>query len=108
VLTDCQLGQYSDVLDEVARWGHSLSPGEQQRLGFARVLLQQPDYLLLDESTSALDEENESKMYQLITQRLPGAAIVSVSHHSSLERFHTHALRMGKRSTSPRSPLPDS
>ncbi|WP_144156304.1 ABC transporter ATP-binding protein/permease [Paraburkholderia sp. BCC1885] len=93
-LIDCQLGQYSDVLDEVARWGNNLSPGEQQRLGFARALLQQPDYLLLDESTSALDEDNESKMYQLITQRLPEAAIISVSHHSSLERFHTHALRI--------------
>ncbi|MFL9875844.1 ABC transporter ATP-binding protein/permease [Paraburkholderia megapolitana] len=93
-LADCQLGQYSDALDEVARWGNSLSPGEQQRLGFARVLLQQPDYLLLDESTSALDEENETKMYELITQRLPETAIVSVSHHVSLERFHTHALRI--------------
>ncbi|MEQ5837895.1 ABC transporter ATP-binding protein/permease [Paraburkholderia acidicola] len=104
VLTDCQLGQYSDVLDEVARWGNNLSPGEQQRLGFARVLLQQPDYLLLDESTSALDEENETNLYQLITQRLPEAAIVSVSHHSSLERFHTHALRIENgqaRQTSP-------
>ncbi|WP_213769111.1 ABC transporter ATP-binding protein/permease [Caballeronia sp. dw_19] len=93
-LTDCQLGQYGDVLDEVARWGNNLSPGEQQRLGFARALLQRPDYLLLDESTSALDEDNESKMYQLITQRLPEAAIISVSHHSSLKRFHTHALRI--------------
>jgi putative ATP-binding cassette transporter len=94
-LADCQLGQYSDVLDEVARWGHSLSPGEQQRLGFARVLLQQPDYLLLDESTSALDEENESKLYQLITQRL----------HSSLERFHSHALRIENGRTQQTSPI---
>jgi putative ATP-binding cassette transporter len=93
-LMDCQLAKYCDDLEHAAPWGQRLSPGEQQRLGFARVLLQQPDYLLLDESTSALDEDNEVRMYQLIMQRLPGTAIVSVSHHRALDRFHTHALHV--------------
>jgi len=38
--------------------------GEQQRLTFARLLLNKPDYAILDEATSALDLDNEERLYQ--------------------------------------------
>ena len=43
-----------------------LSPGEQQRLSFARALLVKPDWLFLDEASSALDEATEAAMYGLL------------------------------------------
>jgi putative ATP-binding cassette transporter len=43
-------------LDEVGHWALQLSPGEQQRIAFARALVQKPDWLFLDEATSAVDE----------------------------------------------------
>ncbi|KAI3803592.1 hypothetical protein L1987_31748 [Smallanthus sonchifolius] len=46
-------------LDTINEWSSVLSLGEQQRLAFARLLLSRPDLVLLDESTSALDEANE-------------------------------------------------
>lgn len=46
-------------LDSTYEWSSVLSVGEQQRLAFARLLLSKPDLVLLDESTSALDEANE-------------------------------------------------
>lgn len=46
-------------LDTTNEWSSVLSLGEQQRLAFARLLLSKPDLVLLDESTSALDEANE-------------------------------------------------
>lgn len=46
-------------LDTTNEWSSVLSLGEQQRLAFARLLLSKPDLVLLDESTSALDEPNE-------------------------------------------------
>lgn len=46
-------------LDTTNEWSSVLSLGEQQRLAFARLLLSRPDLVLLDESTSALDEANE-------------------------------------------------
>ena len=46
-------------LDSTCEWSSVLSLGEQQRLAFARLLLSKPYLVLLDESTSALDEANE-------------------------------------------------
>lgn len=46
-------------LDATYEWSSMLSLGEQQRLAFARMLLSKPKLVLLDESTSALDEANE-------------------------------------------------
>lgn len=62
VLEDVRLGyilsRFND-LDSTYDWSSVLSLGEQQRLAFARLLLSKPKLVLLDESTSALDEANE-------------------------------------------------
>lgn len=50
-------------LDTSYEWSSVLSLGEQQRLAFARLLLSKPKLVLLDESTSALDEANEVFIY---------------------------------------------
>ncbi|HEX2013531.1 MAG TPA: ABC transporter ATP-binding protein/permease [Roseateles sp.] len=92
VLLDCRLPRLAERLHEVDRWSKKLSIGEQQRLGFARALLIQPDFLFLDESTSALDVDNERHLYQLLLDRLPATALVSVAHRSTLDVFHEHRL----------------
>ena len=75
-------------LDETAYWADKLSGGEQQRLSIARALLQKPQWLFLDEATAALDEASEAQLYRLLIERLPGSAIVSIGHRSSLAQFH--------------------
>lgn len=92
VLRDTQLGDLVDRLDEVRDWARSLSPGEQQRLAVARALLQAPDFLFLDEATSALDPSLERLLYELISDRLPSAAIVSVAHREAVARYHDFVL----------------
>jgi putative ATP-binding cassette transporter len=73
----------------VARaWSRRLSPGEQQRLQFARVLLHRPDWVFLDETSSALDEPAEQALYQCLREQLPDTTIVSVGHRSTLRRLH--------------------
>ena len=49
-------------VNEVKDWTRVLSVGEQQRLAFARVLLNEPEFVILDEGTSALDMENEKNL----------------------------------------------
>ena len=46
-----------------------LSLGEQQRLAFARLLLNSPRFAVLDEATSALDIDTEKRLYNLLRER---------------------------------------
>jgi putative ATP-binding cassette transporter len=91
---------YIPRLDEHGHWNRMLSLGEQQRLAIARSLLLAPDYLFLDEATASLDEVSEQALYRLLRERLPGAAIVSIGHRSTLlalHRRHYGLVRDGER-----------
>jgi putative ATP-binding cassette transporter len=88
-----------DRLDEDGNWAQRLSGGEQQRLGFARVLLTRPEIVFLDEATSALDEPSESALYRLLREAEWQPTIVSVGHHGSLKRFHGAVVDLGPKVT---------
>ena len=90
----CELPGLADRLDERAHWAQALSPGEQQRIAFARALLTKPDWLFLDEASSALDEGLETRLYQLLPERLPGTTIVSIGHRPSLRAFHARHVEI--------------
>jgi putative ATP-binding cassette transporter len=88
VLTAVGLPQWSTRLDQEMHWNRMLSVGEQQRLAVARALLQEPDYLFLDESTASLDEASEAMLYRLMQERLKTTTIVSIGHRATLGAFH--------------------
>ncbi len=94
VLTRVSLPHMRDRLDEEQDWAKVLSPGEQQRVAFARVLLTTPQAVFLDEGTSAMDEGLALAMYELLRAELPDTIVVSVSHRSSLEAHHQHRLEL--------------
>jgi putative ATP-binding cassette transporter len=73
-------------------WGRVLSGGEQQRLGFARLLLRRPGLAILDEASSALDLAAEASLYALLVQA--GPTVVSVGHRPSLRAFHHTELQL--------------
>ena len=79
-------------LDETERWDHILSGGEQQRVAFARVLVQKPHWVFMDEATSALDEAGQANIMRLLAEDLPSTAVVSIGHRPGLEAFHTREL----------------
>ncbi|HET9303923.1 MAG TPA: ATP-binding cassette domain-containing protein, partial [Propionibacteriaceae bacterium] len=89
-----QLGYLADRLDVEADWSKTLSPGEQQRLAFGRILLARPSLAFLDETTSALDEGMEHAIYELVRERLPNCTIISVGHGSTLDNLHTNELTL--------------
>jgi putative ATP-binding cassette transporter len=92
VLETCMLGHLVPRLGEQANWSLVLSGGEQQRVAFARALLYHPNWLFLDEASSALDEPTERRMYELLAERLPGAAVISVAHRPTVAAFHKRQL----------------
>lgn len=96
ILRDCNLENLIPRLKETAHWSESLSPGEQQRIAFARVLLHKPDWVFMDESTSMLDMKNEEHLYQLLKKQLPHSSIISVGHRPSVDGFHDHVVNMEK------------
>merc|ERR1712096_367569 len=74
------------------KWREMLSGGEKQRLAMARLLIARPHIAFLDESTSALDPENEKKLYDAMQSRK--ATYISVGHKVELKKYHTHILEL--------------
>jgi len=78
-------------------WADVLSLGEQQRLTFARLLLNKPNYAILDEATSALDLGNEERLYQHLQAK--GTTFLSVGHRSTLASYHQSVLELSQDKT---------
>lgn len=106
VLTAVGLPQLTGRLDEHQHWALQLSPGEQQRVAFARALLQKPAWLFLDEATSALDEAAEAKLYELLKARLPDTTIISIGHRPALIEYHSRRLELKEDGNGTRVLLP--
>jgi putative ATP-binding cassette transporter len=95
VLKEVQLQSVLDrypSFDVRQDWPRLLSLGEQQRLAFARLLLNAPKVVVLDEATSALDVGTERYLYQLLVER--EMAVVSVGHRPTLREFHDTVLEL--------------
>ena len=73
-------------------WADVLSLGEQQRLAFARLLINRPGYAVLDEATSALGIDDEAKLYGRLKEL--GIHYISVGHRSSVVAFHDRVLEL--------------
>jgi vitamin B12/bleomycin/antimicrobial peptide transport system ATP-binding/permease protein len=73
-------------------WSEVLSLGEQQRLIFARLLINKPSYAILDEATSALDAKNEELLYQQL--QASSITFLSVGHRESLSNYHQSILEL--------------
>lgn len=93
-LKDAGLSYMSGRLDEEDRWSQILSGGERQRVAFARVLLQRPDIIVMDEATAALDVDSEERLLKLVFEQLPQATVLSVGHRPGLEPLHTRKLSL--------------
>jgi putative ATP-binding cassette transporter len=79
-------------LDAELNWADVLSGGEQQRLAFARLLLNRSRFAILDEATSALDVASEERLYSRLAC-LP-TAFISIGHRPSLRKFHKREIEL--------------
>jgi putative ATP-binding cassette transporter len=86
------LEELQEQLDQVDKWANALSREQQQRLGVVRLLLQQPKWILLQEAMDSLDSSCEMKMLNLIAEKLPDAAILTISNEPMAEAFHQRRI----------------
>jgi vitamin B12/bleomycin/antimicrobial peptide transport system ATP-binding/permease protein len=87
-----QLSEQFGGLDAELHWADLLSGGEQQRLAFARLVVNRPRFAFLDEATSALDLAAEESLYSWLAQS--GIAFISIGHRRSLSKFHRRAIAL--------------
>lgn len=88
------LKEFLPALDRKARLDKILSLGQQQLVGFARLLLHRPSWIFLDEATSALDELSQRRVMSIFDRELRGATLVSIGHRPGLEAFHSRTLHL--------------
>lgn len=86
-----------DRIDDEAPWDQTLSGGEKQRLAFARIFLHNPDIIVLDEATAALDPESQDKLMALLSRAPEHTTLISVGHRPELEAFHSRKIVLERR-----------
>jgi putative ATP-binding cassette transporter len=79
-LTTLHLEHLIPRLHETENWSLILSGGEQQRLALTRALVTKPDWLFLDEATSAMDAPLAAEILSILKTHLPATTIVAISH----------------------------
>ncbi|MCU0971334.1 MAG: hypothetical protein MUF57_05960 [Gammaproteobacteria bacterium] len=88
------LGRLVARLDEVAKWDEVLTIAEAQRLGFARLLLHRPQWIVMREATSGLDAPDAIALLHLLQHEFPAATVVTIGRDGPLESFHTRSLSL--------------
>lgn len=76
-LTRVGLDRLADRLDEITDWDKGLHEAERQRLAFARLHVQRPDLVLIDDALHALDEADAAKLFADLRTALPQAIIIT-------------------------------
>lgn len=79
-------------LDETDSWDEILAVPEQQRLGFARLLIRRPDWIFVEDATDSLDPASEEAMLRLIDEEFPKATLITIGSHVGLEAHHKRKL----------------
>jgi putative ATP-binding cassette transporter len=75
-------------------WSNRLSGGQKQRISFARVILQKPEWLLMDEVTASLDEDSERQLYEIMFKLMVNTTFISIAHRSTVEEYHDKVIEL--------------
>ena len=92
IMNTVGLDYLANRLDQELSWEYALSGGEKQQVAFVRLLLHEPDFIVMDEATSALDPSSQEHLLTVIAQRLSRAAFLSIAHRPELQAFHQRVL----------------
>ena len=80
----------------ISERGGGLSEGQAQRIAVARSLLRPGSIIILDEVTSALDEETEKEMLKRLTSDLAGKTLIFITHRPAIMEYCTQVLKINR------------
>ena len=83
-------------LDEPDNWEQALPLRAQQRLGFARVVMQRPGWVFMEEATDAFDPKGERLILEMLHHELPDTAVLTISFHPGLEPLHDRKIVLNR------------
>lgn len=83
---------------ELTEQGGGLSEGQAQRIAVARSILRPGSILILDEVTSALDEETEQEMLRRLTSSKIGKTLIFVTHRPAIMQYCSRSLKIERSS----------
>ncbi len=95
VLNRVGLAGLAARLDETPRWDTLLSLGERQRLAAARVLLNKPQAVMIDDALTALDEIAQRAIFQAIRDAVPQVTVLVLSRHPICADCFDQVLPLG-------------
>ncbi len=96
-LASMGLQRLTPMLDQTGRWERELSMDEQLRLGFARVVLQAPPWLVMDEAFGAFDDDTLDLIVEVLTTQLAHTGIIHIgSAGSAHDRLFTQVVHLVK------------
>jgi putative ATP-binding cassette transporter len=98
------LDRLAPLIDASQRWDVVLSEGEQQRLAFARALLQAPAWLIIDEALETLDEEPLRRVSEVLAKDLAATGVLYIGRSSVQDiKFSRtfHLVKDGEAETAP-------
>jgi putative ATP-binding cassette transporter len=90
------LPHLSQGLDHVAQWDKELTDSEQQGVAFARLLLHQPRWVVVDEAIGSLTPEMRKALFEIFEQELADTALVYINGPQTEDKFYTRVLHLTK------------
>ena len=93
-LERAELAALAGNLDRVARWDRDLNVGEQEKLGYARLLLARPKWLICDEGLDPLDDANRQLLLSMLTRELGDSAILNISQRREPTAFYARVVEL--------------
>jgi putative ATP-binding cassette transporter len=83
-------------LDEQGNWEQVLPQRAQQRIGFARILLQRPAWAFMEEATDTFDPKGARLILEMLHRELPNTTLLNISFHPGLRQLHNRIMVLSR------------
>ncbi|MBK0397845.1 ABC transporter ATP-binding protein/permease [Limibaculum sp. M0105] len=88
------LGHLASSLDRVERWDRDLTASEQERIGYARLLVNRPKWLISDDALAPVDEANREILLGILATELAESAVLNIASSPLPQNFYSRIVRL--------------
>ena len=115
LMDELDISHLKKFLDRDGRWERDLHLDEQQVIAFIRIMLQNPDWVIMDEALSALDEYRRRNLLAVLLKELPHTGFIGTGRPNQQDGFWQHEIKVERNhlneeygpTTHPRRPMPE-